>query len=102
MFKKIKFRELTEDNLELLKSGSNLEYKSSTIIEGLLTSIWCGANRFLHTEVNRHNIALGAYFEKINGNLVLKIALNKKLMAWFDGLWNYSKSYNFKFDICNA
>ena len=46
--------------------------------------------------------AIGAYFEKINENMVLKIALNKKRRAWFDGLWNYSKAYDFKFDISNA
>ena len=32
--------------------------------------------------------AIGAYFEKQNDKLELKIALNKKGKAWFSGLWN--------------
>jgi hypothetical protein len=46
--------------------------------------------------------AIGAYFEKINDRLVLKIALNKKRRAWFSGLWNFSKEYNFPFQFSNA
>jgi len=46
--------------------------------------------------------AIGAYFEKINGKLVLKIALNKKRRAWFSGLWNNSKDYNCPFQLANA
>jgi hypothetical protein len=33
--------------------------------------------------------AIGAYFQKINGNTVLMIALTKKRRRWFDDLWNY-------------
>ena len=44
MLKKIKFRELIDDHPDLPKSSSNGGYKSSTIIEGFITSIWCGAN----------------------------------------------------------
>ena len=32
--------------------------------------------------------AIGAYFQKINGNTVLMIALTKKRRRWFDSLWN--------------
>jgi len=46
--------------------------------------------------------AIGAYFEKVNGKLVLKIALNKKRRAWFSGLRNYSKDYSFPFQLSNA
>ena len=46
--------------------------------------------------------AIGAYFEKMNGNLVLKIALNKKRRKWFSGLWNYDKEYNYPFQFSNA
>jgi hypothetical protein len=46
--------------------------------------------------------AIGAYFEKINGKLILKIALNKKRRSWFDGLWNYAKIFEFPFVISNA
>jgi hypothetical protein len=42
MLQNIGFRELVENNPNLPVSGSNRGYKSSTIIEGFITSIWCG------------------------------------------------------------
>lgn len=46
MLQKMGFRELIEANADLPQSGSNGGYKTSTIIEGFITSVWCGANRF--------------------------------------------------------
>ncbi len=46
--------------------------------------------------------AIGAYFEKVNDKLVLKIALNRKRRAWFSGLWNYSKVFEYPFRLANA
>jgi hypothetical protein len=46
--------------------------------------------------------AIGAYFEKVNDKLILKIALSKKRRAWFSGLWNYSKLFEFPFEFSNA
>ena len=46
--------------------------------------------------------AVGAYFEKINDKLVLKIALSKKRRQWFSGLWNYSKKFDYPFDFSIA
>ncbi len=43
--------------------------------------------------------AVGAYFEKINDKLVLKIALSKKRRQWFSGLWNYSKEFDYPFEF---
>jgi len=63
MLQKINFRELIENNPDLPVSGSNRGYKTSTIIEGFITSIWCGANRFSHTEVTRHDRCLGNIFD---------------------------------------
>jgi hypothetical protein len=54
---------LIDQNTDLPQSGFNRGYKTSTIIEGFITSIWCGANRFLHTEVNRHDSTLGKIFD---------------------------------------
>ena len=33
--------------------------------------------------------AIGAYFQKVNGSVVLMIALTKKRRRWFADLWNY-------------
>jgi len=46
--------------------------------------------------------AIGAYFEKINGKLVLKIALSKKRRAWFSGLWNHLKVFEYPLEFSNA
>ena len=53
MLEKMGFRELIEQNRNLPRPGSNRGYQTSTIIESFITSIWCGASRFLHTEVMR-------------------------------------------------
>lgn len=63
MLQKIGFRKIVDDNVDLPVSGSNRGYKSSTILESFITSIWCGANRFLHTEVTRHDAVLGDIFD---------------------------------------
>jgi hypothetical protein len=63
MLNKIGFRELIDNCPDLPVSGSNRGYKTSTILESFITSIWCGANRFLHTEVTRHDAALGKIFD---------------------------------------
>jgi hypothetical protein len=49
MLEKMDFREVVEANPDLPQPGSNRGYQTSTIIESFITSIWCGANRFLHS-----------------------------------------------------
>ncbi len=46
--------------------------------------------------------AIGAYFEKVNDKLVLKIALNKRRRTWFSGLWNHSKVFDYPFVFSNG
>lgn len=62
MLQKIGFSKVIEANKDLPVSGSNRGYNSTTIIESFIASIWCGANRFLHTEVTRHDAVLGNIF----------------------------------------
>ena len=62
MLEKIGFRKLIAGNPDLPVLGSNRGYKTSTIVEGFTTSVWGGANRFLHTEVTRHDATLGKIF----------------------------------------
>ena len=63
MLQRIGFRELIEKSVDLPQPRSNRGYQTSTILESFITSIWCGANRFLHTEVTRHDPALGKIFD---------------------------------------
>ena len=46
----------------LPQPGSNRGYSPLVILEAFICSIWCGANRFLHTEVTRSDRALAGIF----------------------------------------
>lgn len=59
MVDKIGFKQQVE-NL-MLHSDSNRGYSPASINETFLVSIWCGANRFFHTELTRHDQALKKY-----------------------------------------
>lgn len=103
MLEKIGFREVIEKNVDLPQPGSNRGYKTSTIIESFITSIWCGANRFLHTEVTRHDAAIGKIFdwEKTPGQDVYKRFFSKFTQAKNYRVSEYFYSWifdNFKFD----
>jgi len=101
MLQKIGFRELVEKNLDLPQSGSNRGYQTSTIIEGFITSIWCGANKFLHTEVTRHDVALSKIFDWKNtpGQDTYKRFFAKFNQAKNQKVSDYSWIFdNFKFD----
>ena len=63
MLQKIGFRERVKGGSALPHPGSNRGYQPWTILEGFIASIWCGANRFLHTEVTRHDGVLGRIFD---------------------------------------
>lgn len=62
MMDKMGFKEHLSDATMLPNPKSNRGYKPSTIIESFLVSVWCGANRFLHTEITRHDKALCKIF----------------------------------------
>jgi len=103
MLEKTGFRDVVDQNIDLPQSGSNRGYKTSTILEGFITSIWCGANRFLHTEVTRHDAALGKIFNWQNtpGQDTYKRFFSKFNQATNQRVSNYFYSWifdNFKFD----
>jgi len=62
MLDKMQFSQLIEDCDSLPVQGSNRGHSVCTIIESFVTSVWCGASRFLHTEVTRSDRALGQIF----------------------------------------
>jgi len=62
MLDKIGFREQIKNCTSLPISQSNNSYKKELLLESFITSIWCGANRFLHTEVTRSDKALASIF----------------------------------------
>jgi len=98
MLQKIGFRKLIEDNPDLPVSGSNRGYNTSTIIEAFITSIWCGANRFLHTEITRHDATLGKIFEwkKTPGQDTYKRFFSKFTQVTNQKVSDYIYSWFFK------
>jgi hypothetical protein len=63
---------------------SNRGNDSATIIEGFITSIWFGANRFLHTKVTRHDLALNKIFgwKRVPGQDTYKRFFSKFTQAY--------------------
>jgi hypothetical protein len=109
MLQKTGFRDLVDNNPDLPVAGSNRGYKTSTIVEGFITSIWCGANRFLHTEVTRHDAALGKIFrwQRTPGQDTYKRFFNKFSQStnhsvsdyFYTWIFNNLKFDNFTLDI---
>jgi hypothetical protein len=63
MLDKIGFREQIKNCDSLPASQSNNSYKKEVLLESFIASIWCGANRFLHTEITRSDSVLGKIFD---------------------------------------
>ena len=59
MLDKIGFKRPIKNCQVLPAQKSNRTYDIDVLLESFITSIWCGANRFLHTEVK----ALGKIFD---------------------------------------
>lgn len=58
--------------LGLPEPGSNRGYKPEEIIKSYLVSVWCGANRFMHTEVTHRDAVIEiseTQYQGIHGSL---------------------------------
>lgn len=62
MLDKIGFKNQILSCEDLPQTQSNRGHKVSAILEAFITSIWCGANRFMHTEATRHGVVLCKIF----------------------------------------
>jgi hypothetical protein len=63
MLDKIRFRDKIKTCDSLPSQNSNRGYLKEIILESFVTSIWCGANKFLHTEVTRQDRTLAKIFD---------------------------------------
>jgi len=63
MLTKMHFREQIQQCSFLPLQQSNRGHSVVTLLESFITSVWCGANRFLHTEVTRADHALAKIFD---------------------------------------
>lgn len=103
MLDKIGFKDEVLKCTDLPQPQSNRGHKVSTILEAFITSIWCGANRFMHTEVTRHDVALGKIFhwDVTPAQDTYKRFFNKFDQTTNQKVSNYFYSWifdNFKFD----
>jgi hypothetical protein len=62
MLDKIHFNEHIDSSQFLPTQNSNRGHKINTLIESFIVSVWCGANRFMHTEITRSDRALAKIF----------------------------------------
>jgi hypothetical protein len=63
MLNKLAFRDLVSNCTFLPQQNSNRGHDIKVLLESFITSVWCGANRFLHTEVTRSDRALAKIFD---------------------------------------
>ncbi len=92
MLSKMSFREQINLCAALPTQNSNRGHDVATLLESFITSIWCGANRFLHTEVTRADYALAQIFDwkTTPGQDAYKRYFNK-----FDQVKNQEVSHHF-------
>jgi hypothetical protein len=62
MLDKMQLKEILS-NLPLPEQGSNRSYNPVDMIISFMLSVWCGANRFSHTEITRYDNTLKNIFE---------------------------------------
>lgn len=79
MLTKMNFREQINQCTVLPTQNSNRGHDVATLLESFITSVWCGANRFLHTEVTRadHDLAQIFDWKTTPGNDAYKRYFNK-------------------------
>lgn len=65
--------------IQLPKPGSNRGYQAEDIISSFWLSVWCGANRFIHTEVTRQDKVMQEVFglKAIPSHTTIKRFFNK-------------------------
>ncbi|MDA3614970.1 hypothetical protein, partial [Polluticaenibacter yanchengensis] len=95
---KMQFSDFVENCSIRPVSGSNRGYSTTVILESFIASIWCGANRFMNTELTRLDPALVRIFgwKQMPGQDVFKRYFSK-----FDQTRNLEVSQYFYLWIFN-
>jgi hypothetical protein len=92
MLGKIGFRDTINSCTSLPVQASNRGHSIAVILESFITSVWCGANRFIHTEVTRSDRALAKIF---NWSVVPGQDAYKRYFNKFSQSLNQSVSQHF-------
>lgn len=108
MLEKMQFEECLS-KLDLPAQGSNRGYSPSQLIKQFMTSVWCGANRFEHTEVTRQDEVIREFwnFKRMAGHKSFQRFFNKfdlatnqrvfrDLYQWF---FSHLRFDNFTLDV---
>jgi len=98
MLDKIGFREQIKSCPSLPTQNSNRGHSIPVLLETFITSIWCGANKFLHTEATRADRALAKIFDwgTVPGNDAYKRYFGKFTQATNQATAKHFFSYFFK------
>jgi hypothetical protein len=91
MLERINFKQVIKGCPALPERGSNRSYKVETILEAFIVSVWCGANRFLHTELIRQDNPLSRIFNWVRtpGNDTYKRFFRKFNQARNQAVFGY-------------
>ena len=98
MLDKMDFRSKILDCPDMPQPGSNRGYKPYEVMESFIASVWCGANKFLHTEVTRQDKTLSKIFdwEQALGNDAYKRFFRKLSMQTNASVSRHFFSWMFK------
>lgn len=102
MLDKIGFEKMLSE-IDLPQPKSNRGYSSTQLLTSFITSIWCGANKFLHTEVTRQDEVIKNIFgwKRMAGHLSFERFFGKFSKARnqrvFTGIYQWFFN-NLKFD----
>jgi hypothetical protein len=108
MLDKMQFDSLLNE-LELPSPGSNRGYAPQQLIKQFMTSIWCGANKFEHTEVTRQDEVIRQFwgFEQMAGHKAFQrffnkfdLATNQRIFtSWYQWFFQRLLFDNFTLDV---
>jgi hypothetical protein len=108
MLKKMEFDQCLSQ-LDLPKQGSNRGYEPAQLIKQFITSVWCGANKFEHTEVTRQDAVIRQFwgFKRMAGHKSFQRFFNKFDLAtnqrvftgFYQWFFNNLRFDNFTLDV---
>jgi hypothetical protein len=92
MLDKLRFKDVIQTCTALPTQNSNRGHRIDVLLESFITSIWCGANRFLHTETTRNDKALSKIF---NWQTAPGQDAYKRYFSKFNQVANYEVAQHF-------
>jgi hypothetical protein len=108
MLEKMQFEECLS-KLDLPAQGSNRGYSPLQLIKQFMTSVWCGANKFEHTEVTRQDEVIREFwnFKRMAGHKSFQrffnkfdVATNQRVFgALYQWFFSHLRFDNFTLDV---